>query len=588
MDLHILIILILLITVVGCLAFTRIAADVVLMAALSILILTNILTPIEALSGFSNPGVMTIAILYIVASGLKETGAVQWIAHYLLGKPNSIRGAQQRLFAPTAFLSAFVSNTSVVSMFIPAIQDWADRLKIPASKLLIPLSYAAILGGTCTLIGTSTNLVIDGMLQREFDQHLNIFELAWVGLPITILGAGYLYLFGSRLLPVRQNVNQQLEQVREYCVEFQVLDDGIVAGNTIADAGLRHLRSGYLLEVRREDSLMNSVSSTLVLKAGDILTFIGAPETAKELRKVQGLAPATGSLHKLAVENHERCLVEVVIGPDFSALNKSIRDSQFRSYYDAVVLSVSRAGERIPGKLGDIKLKVGDTLLLEASEKFVSHYQYRKDFMLVSALNDSTPPDFSKAHTALIILLAMVGLSASDLLSILEAGLLAAGAMIVTKCVTVSRARRSVDLRVLVVIAASFSLGMAMQKTGAAQLIAEMLLPLTSISPLVALIVIYLLTLVFTEFITNNAAAVLMFPIAVTVAEQIGVNHLPFIIAIMIAASASFITPLGYQTNLMVYGPGQYRFSDYVRVGLPLSVIVALTALTIIPRVWGF
>jgi len=588
LDFNIVIVLILLLTVIASLALTKIAADVVLMAAMSLLILTDILTPMEALSGFSNPGVMTIAILYVVASGLQETGAVQWIAHFLLGKPRSIRGAQQRLFAPTAFLSAFVSNTSVVSMFIPAIQDWAERLKIPASKLLMPLSYAAILGGTCTLIGTSTNLIIDGMLQREYDQHLNIFELAWVGLPITILGAIYLYFFGTRLLPVRQNVNQQIEQVREYCVEFQVLDEGVVAGNTISDAGLRHLRSGYLLEVRREDILLNSASASLQLKAGDVLTFIGAPETAKELRKIQGLAPATGSLHKLAVENHERCLVEVVIGADFSALNKTIRDSQFRSFYDAVVLSVSRSGERIPGKLGDIILQVGDTLLLEASEKFVSHYQYRRDFMLVSALNDSAPPDFSKARTALFILLGMVGLSATNVLSILEAGMLAAGAMIVTKCVTVSRARRSVDLRVLVVIAASFSMGLAMQKTGAAQLIAESLLPLTSISPFVALMVIYILTLVFTEFITNNAAAVLMFPIAVTVSEHIGVNHLPFIIAIMIAASASFITPLGYQTNLMVYGPGQYRFMDYVKLGLPLSLLVAATALSIIPRVWSF
>lgn len=575
-------------SVLGGLAFTRISADVVLMAALSLLILWDILTPAEALTGFANPGVMTIAILYVVASGLKETGAVQWIARFLLGMPNSVRGAQIRLFAPSAFLSAFMSNTSVVSMFIPAIQDWAERLNIPASKLLIPLSYAAIMGGTCTLIGTSTNLVIDGMLQREFDQHLNLFELAWVGIPIVIVGAAYLFLFGDKLLPSRQNVNEQLVQVREYCVEFMVEESGAIEGKTIADAGLRHLRSGYLAEVRRNNTLLQTVNPSLELIANDVLTFIGAPETAKELRRIQGLIPATGNVHKLAVENHERCLVEVVIGPDFSALHKTIRESQFRSYFDAVILSVSRSGERIPGKLGDIDLRVGDTLLLETSEKFVSHYQYRKDFMLVSALNDSTPPEFSKAPTALAILLGMVILSASNILTILEAGFMAAGAMLITGCVTASRARRSIDLRVLVVIAASFSLGFAMQKTGAANMIAESLLPLTSISPFIALIVVYILTLVFTEFITNNAAAVLMFPIAITVSNQIGVNYLPFIIAIMVAASTSFITPLGYQTNLMVYGPGQYRFSDYVKVGVPLSILVAVTALTIIPRVWVF
>ncbi|HBO95038.1 MAG TPA: SLC13 family permease, partial [Gammaproteobacteria bacterium] len=244
--------------------------------------------------------------------------------------------------------------------------------------------------------------------------------------------------------------------------------------------------------------------------------------------------------------------------------------------------------KRVPGKLGDITFRMGDTLLLEASHQFVEQYRFRRDFLLVSALNDSTPPDFRKAPRALGILAVMVLLSASGLLSILEAAFIAAGAMIVSGCLTASRARRSVDLPVLVVIAASFALGNAMTETGAAQWVAGLLLGWGPLTPWVALAMVYVLTAVFTEVITNNAAAVLMFPIAMAVSEQLGVSVLPFAIAVMFAASASFITPLGYQTNLMVYGPGRYQFTDYVRIGMPLSILVAGVAIGLIPMVWGF
>ena len=242
----------------------------------------------------------------------------------------------------------------------------------------------------------------------------------------------------------------------------------------------------------------------------------------------------------------------------------------------------------MPGKLGDITFRMGDTLLLEASHQFVEQYRFRRDFLLVSALNDSTPPDFRKAPRALGILAVMVLLSASGLLSILEAAFIAAGAMIVSGCLTASRARRSVDLPVLVVIAASFALGNAMTETGAAQWVAGLLLGWGPLTPWVALAMVYVLTAVFTEVITNNAAAVLMFPIAMAVSEQLGVSVLPFAIAVMFAASASFITPLGYQTNLMVYGPGRYQFLDYVRIGTPLSILVACVAIGLIPLIWGF
>jgi di/tricarboxylate transporter len=580
--------LIILFSVLSALSLTRVSADLVLMAALAFLLITGILGPAEALAGFGNPGVITIATLYVVAAGLKETGAVQWIARLLLGHPKTEKGAQLRMIAPTGILSGFMNNTAVVAMFIPAIQDWAQRLGIPASKLLLPLSYAAILGGTCTLIGTSTNLVVDGMLQSRLGINLGLFELAWVGVPLLLVGGTFLVLFASRILPDRGGVTEELDLVREYGVEVEVIGPGPLVGKTISEAGLRALSYGYLTEIDRGGRLITAVEPDRVLQSGDRLYFVGAPECASELRRIQGLKPANGDVHKLDVANHQRCLVEVVLGPEFPALSKTIRDSQFRTRFSAVILSLSRDGKRVPGKLGDITFRMGDTLLLEASHQFVEHYRFRRDFLLVSALNDSTPPDFHKAPRALGILALMVLMSASGLLQIMEAAFLAAGAMVVSGCITASRARRSVDLPVLVVIAASFALGNAMTVTGAAAWVAGGLLGFGELTPWVALVLIYFLTAVFTEMITNNAAAVLMFPIALAVSQQLGVNFLPYAVAVMFAASASFITPLGYQTNLMVFGPGRYRFGDYVRIGLPLSLLAGAVVLSLVPFFWAF
>lgn len=588
MELDAVLTLAVIVAVLATLALTRIAADVILMTALTFLVISRILTPQEALAGFANTGVMTIATLYVVAAGLKETGAVRWLAHRLLGQPTNVKQAQLRVLAPVSGLSAFMNNTTVVAMFIPAIQEWAQRLKLPPSKLLLPLSYAAILGGTCTLIGTSTNLVVDGLLQSQKDVSLGMFELAWVGVPVLFVGGSFLWLLADRLLPDRQGVLEQLEQAREYCVEVSVESKGPLPGKTIAEAGLRSLAHGYLAEIERDGRLMTVVPPDTELQANDILTFIGAPESARELRRIHGLKPANADVHKLDIAHHRRCLVEAVVGPDFAGLHQTVRQSRFRSRFQAVILSISRAGERLPGKVGDIKLQMGDTLLLETTLEFVEQYRYRKDFLLVSALNDSTPPDFRKAPLALGILASMVLVSALGLLSILEAALLASGAMLVTRCLTASKARRYVDLSVLVVIAASFSLGAAMGKTGAAGQIAAWLMFTDNMAPWLALALVYLMTAVFTELITNNAAAVLMFPIAMAVAEQLGVSFMPFAIAIMFAASASFITPIGYQTNLMVLGPGGYRMSDYFRLGAPLSLVVAMTSIGLIPLVWKF
>ncbi|WP_150461236.1 SLC13 family permease [Nesterenkonia ebinurensis] len=574
--------------VLTALVVTHLAPDVILMIAVTFLIVSGVLPPADALAGFGNTGVLTIATLYLVAAGLKESGAIQWMAHRLLGQPTSTRTAQLRLLGPSAGLSAFMNNTAVIAMFIPAVQEWAARLKVAPSKLMIPLSYACIVGGTCTLIGTSTNLVIVGLLDAEQGVQLSMFDPAWIGVPLVIVGIAYLFFFADKLLPDRQGALEQLESAREYAVEAMVEPGGPLVGKTIAAAGLRSLTYGYLAEIEREGELLTAVSPEVVLHANDALVFIGSPDCAHELRRIHGLAPAEGDIHKLDIRHSRRRIVEAIIGPDFPGLGQSIRKSRFRSLYNAVVLSVSRHGERLTGKLGDIELQVGDTLLMEAGDDFVGQYRHRKDFLLVSALNDSSPPNFKKAPVALGILTVMVTVSAAGLISILEAALLATFAMLATRCVPIGKARREIDLSVLIVIAASFALGAAMTQTGAAQQIAEWLLFAEDLAPWIALILVYGLTVVFTELITNNGAAVLMFPIGVAVAEQLDVSFMPFIIAIMFAASASFMTPLGYQTNLMVLGPGGYKFTDFVRIGAPMSLLTGTVVIGLVPLVWPF
>ncbi len=579
--------LIILFFVVSALISNRISADLVLMAAVTCLVVSGVVTAKDALQGFSNPGVMTIACLYVIAAGLMETGAVHWLASLLLGSPHSTRLAQLRVFLPASFLSAVTNNTAVVTMFIPVVQEWGERLRIPPSKLLIPLSYAAVLGGTCTLIGTSTNLIVDGLLQEQYSQSLGLFELAAIGLPITLAGGLYLFLFGNKLLPSRGGVSQQVAELREYCVEFSVSEHGPVVGKSISVAGLRNLKSGYLMEVRRRGTIIAAIDPCWTVEADDVLVFIGAPNLAQELRKIRGLKPVEYQSGDLSIKNSQRCLVEVVLGPEFPGIGQTIKCSKFRSRYQAVVLSLSREGERQAGKLGELTFKVGDMLLVEAGFEFVEQYRFRKDFLLVSQINNSTPPEHSKAPHALGVLLAMIALTFMGVVSIFEAALLASGAMLALRCVTATKARRQIDLKVLTVIAGSFALGTAMTDTGAAAFIANALLPQNS-TPIIALLLVYALTVFFTEIITNNAAAILMFPIAQTYSELMSVSILPFAIAVMVGASASFITPLGYQTNMMVYGPGQYKYTDYVKIGLPLSLIVGCVSVVLIPVFWPF
>lgn len=573
----------------GMFVWGRAAPDVVTSAGLTLLLLFDVVTPAEALVGFSNEGMLTVAILYVVVTGLSETGAVARVVQPLLGRPRSSTFARLRLMAPVALLSAFMNNTPIVAIFIPAVQDWAKRYGLSLSRLMIPLSYASIAGGVCTLIGTSTNLVVNGLYtDRVEGPGFGLFDIAWVGLPVVATVLLYLLTAGHWLLPRRESAISTYGDVRQYSVEMLVQPDSPLVGKSIEEAGLRRLPGLYLIEIDRTGQLIPAVSPYEIVQANDRLVFVGILDSVVDLQQIRGLVPATDQVFKLDTCRQGRCFVEAVLSDTCPLVGKTVREGRFRNRYNAVIIALARNGERVARKIGDIELKAGDTLLLECRRSFASQQRNSRDFLLVSQIGDSHPLAHERAPVAAAIVVFMVATVTTGWLSMLEAALLAAGLMIVTGCTDGRTARRAPDWQVLVVIATSFGIGAALEKTGAASVLAGQLIGLAGGEPWPSLAMVFLATAVLTSMATNNVAAVLVFPIALKAAETMGCSPEPFVITVMIAASASFATPIGYQTNLMVFNVGGYRFSDFVRVGLPLTLLVGVVTVAVVPLVWAF
>lgn len=570
-------------------ALTNLPAEVVFLGGLAVLFLFGVLDTETALAGFSNGGMVTVGVLYVVVAGVQQTGGLAWMSQQLLGLPKSQNRAMVRLMVPIMALSALLNNTPVVAMFIPVVGDWCRKLRINPSKLMIPLSYASIFGGVCTLIGTSTNLVVNGLLMAETGgQGLAMLDITWVGLPCAIAGTLFLLLAHRWLLPNRKSAFNPTDDPRQYTLEMVVPPGSAMAGKTVEQAGLRHLPGLYLAEIARDRQIIPVVGPTQVLRDGDQLVFVGAVDSIVDLHRLRGLQPATDQVFKLDTPRLGRCLTEAVVSDTCPLVGKTIREGEFRRRYHAVVLAVARNGERLPGKIGDMCLRPGDALLLETHPGFGDQYRGSKDFYLVSVVPDSTPLDHDKAPIALVALAGMVALAGLGWLSMLQAATLAAVVMVVSGCCAANKALASVEWSVLLVIGAALGLGQAMNSTGLASAIASTLLGPAHSSPWVALVLIYGVTTLLTELVTNNAAAALTFPVAIALARSLGVDSMPFVIAIMVAASASFVTPIGYQTNLMVYGPGGYRFTDFARIGLPISLLFWGITVTVTPLVFPF
>lgn len=564
----------------------RVAPHLVMLGVMVLLSASGIIDANLALAGFSNTGLITVVAMFVVAAGIHHSGGVDLVVQHLLRSPRSVRSAQARIAVPVSLLSGFLNNTPVVATMIPAVHAWSRKIGISPSKLMMPLSYSAILGGTLTLIGTSTNLVVNGQYQElTGEAGFSVFSITAVGLPVAVIGLAAMLLVLPRMLPDRKD-QQKFGSMREFTLEVAVAFDGPLVGKSVGEAGLRELERLYLVEIERDGSVVTAVPSEERLCGGDRLVFAGDTQAISDLLRINGIVP---SVHddepSLSKDRAERCLVEAALSPQSDVLGLTIRDARFRDRYGAVVLAVARGGERVSGNLGNIRLRPGDVLLLEARPAFISRQRYNKDFLLINDLGTETPRH-DRAYVSWGILVVLVGAAALGWLSMLNAALLGAGLMIASGCCSVGQAQKAVDVPVILTIASSFALGGALQVTGAAELVAAQILSVSAGHPLLTILLVYLAVSVLTEVITNNAAAVLMIPIVLSMTASLGVEPEPFVIAVMMAASASFATPLGYQTNTMVFGPGGYRFMDFVRIGLPFNIFVGLVTVVVIALVY--
>lgn len=561
------------------LALSRVPSHLVMMGALTVLSASGILDASEALAGFSNSGLITVAAMFVVAAAIHASGGVDLLVENFLGRPEGVRGAIVRVVAPVLGLSAFLNNTPLVAAMIPALNIWARRIQIPVAKVMMPLSFAAILGGTITMIGTSTNLVVNSQYQAlTGEPGFSLFAITPVGLAVAVAGMLLMIWKYPNWLPA-EDIDNQFADLREFTLEVAVAENGPLVGKTVAEAGLRHLVRIYLVEIERGDRVLSVVASEEVLRGGDRLIFAGETDAITDLLRIKGIVPSTSDpVSALAQSRGQRRLVEVVVSPRCDCIGQSIRGSRFRDRYGAVVLAVARNGERVKGGLGRILLTAGDTLLLEVGPTFVSRMRHARDFLLINDMNTEAP-DHRRAWLSWSILLFIVLLAASDVASMLNASLIGAAMMLLTGCISASQAQKSLDIPVLVTIAASFALGEALAKTGVAGLLAEGIVTLGQGEAWISLVLIYIAVSLLTEVVTNNAAALLALPVALDISNQAGVNPEPFVVAIMFAASASFMTPIGYQTNMMIYGPGGYRFTDFFRAGLPMNLVAGSAAL---------
>jgi di/tricarboxylate transporter len=565
----------------------RASPDIACLGGLALLLVTGVVDVSGGLAGFSNEGVLTVAALFVVASGLYQSGGLRLLTNRLFSSVRGLRRAMARLTIPAAFASGFLNNTPIVALLIPGTTRWSRDNDIDPARLLIPLSYAAILGGTCTLIGTSTNLVVDGLLRESGHEGFSFFAITAVGLPVAIVGLLFLFLVGPHLLPRDARNPEIFGPVSFFTTEVTLPADSPHLGKTLGEISVGELEGIAPIGIVRKSVLLPAPGPTMPLAKGDRLIFSAPAAAVLQVHRFPGFTPASGTTIDDGLRGDAGHVYEAVLSQRCPLVGSIVGDGSFRRQYGAAVLALARQGERIePESLEDWQLRAGDVVLLEAGEGFDVKHLGREVFVIA----DHKPPPPLPGHRgplSVLVALAMIAAAVLELLTIFQAAAAAAALTVAFGILTPADARKSLDWQVLLTIAAAFGIANALRDTGVAASIAEATVALGP-GPWITLALFYLTTVLMTESITNNAAAALMFPFGLTIAQSLEVSPIPFAVATMIAASASFATPLGYQTNLMVYGAGNYRFRDFLKIGLPMSLVVGATAIAIIPRVFPF
>ena len=554
------------------LLLTKLRADLVFLGAIAILFVTGVLNAKEAFSGFSSTSVVIIGVLFVVVAGLTHTGVLQWIVKHLLGQPESYSKAVIRLMLPVAGLSSFLSNTTVVALFVGIVKMWSKKLGVSPSKLLIPLSYASGMGGVCTLIGTPPNLIISGLYAENTGVAMNVLTTTIPGLFCLFIGV--LSIIAMRnLLPDRKAPESAFESTSEYTVELLVPSDNPNIGMTINEADLNNVRGGNLIEVVHFDEFVSPAGGEEIVMGGDRLIYSGQIDEILELKKTHGLVNADHYVFTLSEIDKNRQLRTAYVTFGSSLIGKAIGNTNFEKDYGLVLVAVARRGKRIEQSPREVVIQAGDTLLLDCPPKLKIDTS-----SLASKLHffdsDQVPNIGKKTLISTTIMIAMVVLSALNIIPLLQCAFLAAMAMLIFKCCNVDQAMKSINWEILMVFAGSVVLGVAIQKTGIAERLAFGILDVCGDNPIVVMTAICFVGTFITEFISNTAAGAMFFPIMYQAAEKLGYEPFPFLVALMVSVSSSFATPIGSPTHMLVYGPGGYRFSDFMRIGLLMNIII--------------
>ncbi len=581
----------------GLLIKTKLPAVAVFMGALGAAITLHLAPTDELLKGFSNQGMLTVAVLYIVAAGMYATDAITMLMNRLIGLPKHIMTAQIKILPPIAVGSAFLNNTPLVAMMIPVIRDLTQSARLPGKHLYLPLSFASILGGVCTIIGTSTNLVVVGLVADVMAEApaglpamrpLKMFDPAWVGVPAALIGIAFMITFGRFLLPRDADTADEIPQPRKYKAEFEVEENSRLIGKSIADSGIIGNEGVALLSIRREDVLIQERLSEETIQAGDLLSFSANVTALTELWRTSGLIPHL-RLMTMKTPRHTHQLAKAVVSRQSRLVGRKLNDlPNLRSPYQFKIVALSRDGQPVRGLLENARIEAGDKAVFEVNDTFFYESYLEHDFTLTKPLEGYHLQRTNKAVEASMSTLAMITVVALGLMSMLNAALLASGLMLAFGCLSLRTAGRSIDWATLVVIACAISLESAVKRSGLADQIAGLMTAWGGDNPYLALGVIYLGCTFMTNVITNNAAAAFMFPIALSTAAQLDINFMPFAVTLMVASSCAFITPTGYQTNLMVWGPGGYAFGDFAKIGTVMTLIVATVTLVLVPLVFRF
>lgn len=575
-----------LIFIIISLYFDLLAAGFTFLIGVTVLGLFGILTPKEMLIGASNEQIVVIILLLLLGNIYRKTSLLDALFNRIFVKVSSYKGFTNRVMLLIAPMSAFLNNTPLVALMIPYAYDWAKKHNQPISKILLPLSYAAILGGCATLIGTSTNLIVNGMVVESGFKTLGLFDYTIIGGTMIIIGYLYMRFIGHRLLPSNYVTSQKLtENAREYVVEAQVSANSPLTGKTIEEANLRNLDGLFLFQIIRNGHELTAVSNDIILLPNDILMFAGKTKSVAELfERRKGLSmPSVG----MFARKKELDIVEIVISNSSLLSNKTLKSENFRAKYDATVIALHRNGEKIHGKLGAVKLKPGDTLLLLTGVTFGQLSNNTKDFYLISKVKEIRKLTPLQSWTLVIGTFLAILLSSLGVIKLFLALIILISLLLVLKVTNPKELAKSIDYDLAFIIAMALALGLAMQKTGVAEILANLMIeifrPWGNIGLLSGL---YIITTILAAFVTNIPAVALIFPIAISVASDLGLNPIPFILTVSFAAAANFMTPIGYQTNTMVYGPGGYKFRDFLRVGTPLTFIYGTVTIILLMKMY--